>query len=85
LTKFSVPKPGDASTLSEKDRSDLGITERIPTSLPESLSALEADSELQTMLDKVFVQTYCAVKRAEMDKLNAMSEDARRLWLVSRY
>lgn len=63
----------------------MGITERIPKSLPESLSALEEDDELKQMLDDVFVKTYCAVKRAEMEKLKAMGDDESKQWLVERY
>lgn len=75
----------DASTLSESQRSELGITTQIPKSLDESLVALENDKALQNLLGPGFVRNYTLVKRAESASLSAMSEAERRLWVVERY
>lgn len=75
----------DASTLSESQRSELGITTQIPKSLDESLVALENDNALQYLLGPGFVRNYTLVKRAESASLSAMSEAERRLWVVERY
>ncbi|KAJ5548900.1 hypothetical protein N7513_006134 [Penicillium frequentans] len=75
----------DASTLSESQRSELGITTQIPKSLDESLIALENDKALQNLLGPGFVRNYTLVKRAESASLSAMSEAERRLWVVERY
>lgn len=75
----------DASALDDAQRAQLGITKRIARSLEESLATLEADLDLQGLLGRGFVKTYCAVKRAEGAKLAAMSEKERRKWLIDWY
>ncbi|CRG82816.1 Protein fluG [Talaromyces islandicus] len=77
--------PADAATLSAKEREDLGIVQQIPKTLEQSLLALESDAELQGILGSAFVTRYCAVKRAEAEKLAAMDEGSRREWLMERY
>ncbi|KAJ5632830.1 hypothetical protein N7490_009169 [Penicillium lividum] len=77
--------PVDASTLSDSQRSELGITTKIPKSLNESLHALENDMSLQALLGPGFVRNYTLVKRAESSRLAAMSEEERRQWVVDRY
>lgn len=75
----------DPSTLSDAQRSELGITNPIPKSLDESLLALENDKALQSLLGPDFVRNYTLLKRAESASLSAMSEAERRLWVVQRY
>ncbi|KAJ6114906.1 hypothetical protein N7486_000684 [Penicillium sp. IBT 16267x] len=75
----------DPSTLSDSQRSDLGITTQIPKTLNESLVALENDKALQNLLGPGFVRNYTLVKRAESASLSAMSEAERRLWIIERY
>ncbi|KAL1968103.1 hypothetical protein VTN77DRAFT_2233 [Rasamsonia byssochlamydoides] len=74
----------DASSLTEEQRSELGITTPIPKTLAQSLAALESDTALQELLGPGFVKNYCSVKRAESEKLAAMEEEKRRRWLVER-
>ncbi|PLB52534.1 extracellular developmental signal biosynthesis protein FluG [Aspergillus steynii IBT 23096] len=76
----------DAATLSPTARSDLGITTQLPKSLSESLTALEADTELQDVLGKELVANYIIVKRLEGQKLKSLGgEEEQREWLVQRY
>lgn len=75
----------DASTLNDSERAALGITTQIPKSLPQSLSAVEADTALQSLLGNETVRNYVIVKRAESKKLNGMDEAMRRMWLMERY
>ncbi|KAJ5918303.1 hypothetical protein N7454_010678 [Penicillium verhagenii] len=75
----------DAGSLTDSQRSELGITAHIPKSLEESLVALENNQILQKMLGAKFVRNYTLVKRAESALLSAMSEAERRLWIVERY
>ncbi|KAL4941627.1 hypothetical protein BDV06DRAFT_177803 [Aspergillus oleicola] len=75
----------DASTLSDSERSALGITTQLPNTLTKSLEALQSDETLRTLLGPTLVDNYITVKRAERDKLNVMDEEKRRKWLVERY
>lgn len=75
----------DAATLTDAQRSALGITTPLPKSLAASLAALDNDTALRGLLGPELVQNYSAVKRAEMARLNAMPERERRLWLLERY
>lgn len=75
----------DASTLSPSERTALGITTALPKSITESLAALEKDTEIQGLLGRDFARNYTVVKTAEREKLNAMSEEERRIWLVEQY
>ncbi|KAL2850750.1 hypothetical protein BJY01DRAFT_125994 [Aspergillus pseudoustus] len=75
----------DAATLSDAERSTLGITTKLPTSLSQSLDALASNKPLQELLGLNLVKNYTMVKRAESEKLNAMDEKTRRKWLVERY
>ncbi|PWY79226.1 glutamine synthetase/guanido kinase [Aspergillus heteromorphus CBS 117.55] len=75
----------DAATLSDADRSALGITTPLATSLSQSLDSLAADTALQDVLGPSLVQNYITVKKAESKKLNTMQPEARRKWLVERY
>lgn len=74
----------DASTLTSSQRAELGITTPIPKSLAESLDALEK-TPLDKLLGAEMIKNYVTVKRAEMVRLQAMSEEKRRLWLLERY
>ncbi|KAH8690533.1 extracellular developmental signal biosynthesis protein FluG [Talaromyces proteolyticus] len=77
--------PVDAATLSTEEREMLGIVQQIPKTLEQSLAALEADKDLRRIMGPRFVERYCAVKRAENQKLAAMEEGERKQWLIERY
>jgi glutamine synthetase len=75
----------DPSTGSDEQRAQFGITSKLPSSLKESLAALEKNEVLREALGNTTLEDYLALKRSEMDKLNAMAEQDRRVWLMSRY
>ncbi|PGG96848.1 hypothetical protein GX51_07628 [Blastomyces parvus] len=75
----------DTATLSASERAALSITTRMPSSLEESLRALESNIELQALLGLDFVRRYIGVRRGENEMLSAMGEDERRNWLIARY
>jgi glutamine synthetase len=73
------------SRLSEAERSDLGIGNRLPASIDESLAAIEVDTTLRDTLGVETVRHYLAMKKAEQEMLNGMSQSKRRVWLMERY
>ena len=75
--------PSDPSTLTAKEREELGITKQFPKSLNEALSSLEADVELCDIIGNV--ETYVKVKRAEIELLQKMEPERRRNFLIERY
>lgn len=77
--------PCDPSTITAKEREELGITEQFPKSIGEALSYLEADEQLRHVLSKAAVDTYVTVKRAESEMLQKMEPEKRRNWLIERY
>jgi glutamine synthetase len=76
---------GNPSRLSEAERSDLGISQRLPRAVEESLGDLEGDNALRNALGDEVVRHYVAMKKAEQNMLNEMSESKRRVWLMERY
>ena len=82
LMKDCLPDP---STISSKERNDLGITQQFPKSLDEALRCLEQDQELCAILGTQAVDTYQNVKRTENSNLKAMDLGKRKNWLIERY
>lgn len=75
----------DPSTMTAKEREELGISKQFPKSISEALSCLDADEQLQHVLSEPAVQTYLMVKRAESEMLQKMEPEKRRSWLIERY
>ena len=75
----------DPSTLTDNDRKEMGVTERLPASLPEALTALQADEELVGHLGEELVERYVAIKEFEMSFLADMGDEERKQWLMERY
>lgn len=75
----------DPAKISQKQREALGIRQKIPASLEESLNCLREDSELQALLGTSFVEKYLLLKEAEKESLEAMDLVRRRCWLMERY
>jgi glutamine synthetase len=73
------------SRLSDAELTDLGFAHRLPTTIGQSMEALDRDTVLRDAIGPHVVDHYSAVKRAEQDMLNAMSEGERRVWLMERY
>jgi len=63
----------------------LGISKKLPRAIEESLEAIEGDTALRNALGEEIVRHYIAMKKAEQDMLNEMSESKRRVWLMERY
>jgi glutamine synthetase len=75
----------DPAKLSDAERLELSITQRIPARLEDALQALREDGDLGQLLGREFVQRYVAVKEAEMEMLHGFDETERRRWILQRY
>jgi len=73
------------SRLSDAGRSNLGIVQKLPTSLVESLAALRSDTVLKQAIGTHVVEHYLAIKYTEQEMLGKMSEKERHVWLMERY
>ncbi|CAK1359533.1 unnamed protein product [Cercospora beticola] len=71
--------------LSEDEKKNLGIIQRLPRSLEEALAAMEADEEFQGLLGREVAMNWLAVEKATMEMLAEMPEAQRRIWLMERY
>lgn len=76
---------GNPSRLSEGERTDLGISQKLPTTIEQSLEALDKDVVLREALGSEVVDHFVAMKRAEQLMLDALPEPERRVWLMERY
>ena len=61
------------------------MSKRLPKTIEESLGEIEGDNTLREALGDEVVGHYVAMKKAEQDMLNGMSESKRRVWLIERY
>ncbi|KAB8349781.1 hypothetical protein FH972_023795 [Carpinus fangiana] len=75
----------DASTLSDAQRVALGIHNRLPTSLAESLAALSRDHRLRAIIGERLVRAYAAQTQEHDDQLQAMSVEERCTFLLANY
>lgn len=75
----------DPASLAPEQRTALGITRELPKDLNQALEFLAADSTLEGLVGREFVQRYVDTKRAELAFLMPMADDERRQWLVERY
>lgn len=71
--------------LSVEERKALGVTDRLPATLDESLGALEEDTQMRDLLGDEIISSYIPVKRGEAEFLRAMDDDQRKVWLIARY
>lgn len=77
--------PHDPAKISQQEREALGIREKIPASLEESLQCLREDSQMRAVLGTSFVEKYLLLKEAEKESLESMDPVRRRCWLMERY
>lgn len=82
LTDFRVVNP---SQLSERDRAELGIGEKLSTTIDRSLAKLEEDTSLIDIIGPRVVLHYVAMKKAELKMLEDMPVEERHVWLMERY
>ncbi|KAI2466424.1 glutamine synthetase/guanido kinase [Annulohypoxylon bovei var. microspora] len=73
---------GDPAKIGEREKRRLGITTLFPGNLREALDALKLDG---LDLHPEAVQRYIDMKNAELELLERMKPDRRRLWLMERY
>ncbi|KAK4540874.1 hypothetical protein LTR36_008816 [Oleoguttula mirabilis] len=71
--------------LSALQKHELGITQRLPTSIEQAVEALEQDLTLAQALAPGLVHHYVSIKRAEQEMLDGMPELERRVFLIERY
>ena len=71
--------------LSDGERAELGIVERLPRSLVEALAALKQDAELQAAVGSELIDDWIELKKAEQEMLGEMDAEKRRVWLIERY
>ncbi|KAK5992937.1 Protein fluG [Cladobotryum mycophilum] len=75
----------DPSRLSDAEREALGIRDRLPVSIEESLKALEWDFTLCSIIGERLVTPYAAVTREWNDHLRTMDEHERHEFLLANY
>jgi glutamine synthetase len=73
------------SKLDDDQRTELGITRRLPKDLNTALQALEQDSSLKEAFAEDVVSNYLVMKRAEQSMLDKVSDEERKIWLIERY
>ncbi|KAI0896428.1 glutamine synthetase/guanido kinase [Annulohypoxylon nitens] len=73
---------GDPAKIGELEKKKLGITTLFPGNLREAIDALKQDG---LGLDPEAVQRYIDIKNAELEMLEKMKPDRRRVWLIERY
>lgn len=81
---LSEPVQCDPGTLSDQERGDRSIA-RLPSSLTESLAALDRDAVLLEALGEPLAKTYRAVRQAELAAMDGMTLAAEVELLLERY
>ena len=75
----NLPPPplvsGDPAAMSEDERRKKGLV-RLPQSLPEAMAALNADQAVGNWFARSFLDSFLAVRRAEIDLLTGQDEAA---------
>jgi len=77
--------PGNPTTLSDEQKNEMGITQRLPTNLDQAIEALQQSGSLADALAPGIVSHYLAMKQAEQKMLNLMPQHERKRWLIERY
>ncbi|KAI0431889.1 hypothetical protein F5Y09DRAFT_177601 [Xylaria sp. FL1042] len=75
----------DPAKLSSEERRALGITKQFPSNLEAALEALTSDAKMVELIGKDVVERYVAVKKAEIQLLDSIPEEARKMWVMERY
>jgi glutamine synthetase len=76
---------GNPTKLTADEKRELGISRRMPITIQQATDALDGDDDLQRTLNPGLVKHYVAMKRAEQEMLEGMSDRDRRVWLIERY
>ncbi|KAK4191483.1 hypothetical protein QBC35DRAFT_14507 [Podospora australis] len=76
----------DPSKLTAMDRKELGVSQMLPSSVEEALTALNDDQDMVEFLGSELVDRYTAIKEFELSFLEGLGGDEeRREWLMERY
>jgi glutamine synthetase len=84
-TTLLTQNTANPARLTDDQRAGHGITRKLPTSISDSLTALEKDDVLTSLLPENMVKNFVVMKRAEQDMLDKLGESERRVWLLERY
>ncbi|KAI9905088.1 hypothetical protein N3K66_001617 [Trichothecium roseum] len=76
---------GDPAAMSEGERREFGIVERLPGSLSEALDALRTSERFGEVIGRAVVDRQVALKKAEIELLQSMEEAERRQWIIARF
>lgn len=76
---------GNPAHLSDTERTTLGIVQKLPTSLEQSLASLRDDVAVQQAIGTHVVDHYVSMKDAEQAMLGKLSEKERHVWFMERY
>jgi glutamine synthetase len=71
--------------LTEAQLDELGIVNKMPTSIDQSLGQLEKDDMVRRFIGSHLIDVYVVMKRAEKEMLDEMNEKERHAWLIERY
>jgi glutamine synthetase len=71
--------------LTEAQLDELGIINKMPNSIGQSLEELETDEMVRRVMGSRLIDDYVVMKRAEKEMLDEMDEKERHAWLVERY
>lgn len=75
----------DPANLSQEQRQELGIRDKIPSGIIESLSCLRANAQIRSVLGPSLVDYYLGVKEAEVEMLKGMDPVQRKNFLIAKY
>ncbi|CAB4435922.1 unnamed protein product [Rhizophagus irregularis] len=75
----------DPASLSPEARAKLGITERLPDTLEDSLSELKKDEGLAKSIGEDIIKCFITVKESELDYFKSVSKDKLYQILIDRY
>lgn len=73
------------SGLAEEERLELGVRDKLPSTVAEALVALDRDAVLGEMLAEGLVKDYLRMKRVELRMIEEMGVEGGREWLIERY
>lgn len=75
----------DPSLLSDKERAELGIKDKLPSSLQEALGALTNDKDIVKAMGSDLCSRYRQVKHGEMKLFETMKPWELKAWTIERY
>ncbi|RHZ52886.1 hypothetical protein Glove_456g18 [Diversispora epigaea] len=75
----------DPAGLTDEERIKLGITERMPSSLRQTLDALKQDTEIIKAMGEELVKCYIGVKETELSHCENLTDDEQLALLIKRF